>query len=200
MMLLQLSAGQGPKECQQALVLAARQLALEASALDVTLTPVSEQGDDARSLLYALSGQGAQALVRCWQGTLLWVCQSPFRPRHGRKNWFFSGRGFAVSEPALNEGIQYKACKASGPGGQHVNKTASAIQAVHLESGLRVAVSSERSQHANKRLARALLLQKLAERQQQARDQQQRRRWQQHWELERGKPLRTFVGPGFVEK
>src|SRR5262249_23193471 len=43
--------------------------------------------------------------------------------------------------------------RAGGPGGQHVNKTSSAVRAHHGPSGLRVHVTSERSQRANVRLA-----------------------------------------------
>jgi protein subunit release factor B len=50
--------------------------------------------------------------------------------------------------------------RASGPGGQHVNKTESAVRLTHLPSGLVVTCRQERSQHRNK----ALCLQKLRER------------------------------------
>ena len=66
-----------------------------------------------------------------------------------------------AGEAALRD-IRYEAVRASGPGGQHVNKTDSAVRATHLPSGLSVKVQTERSQHANKRLARALLAHKLA--------------------------------------
>jgi len=50
--------------------------------------------------------------------------------------------------------------RSSGPGGQHVNKTESAVRLTHLPSGLVVTAQQERSQHRNK----ALCLQKLRER------------------------------------
>ena len=114
---------------------------------------------------------------------MLWVCQSPFRTRHKRKNWFFSGQLFEIAEQTIDNQIRFQQCRASGAGGQHVNTTDSAVRATHIATGISVRVESERSQHANKRFARALLMQKLALQAQQAASQQQKARWQQHNEL-----------------
>nr|WP_205990965.1 MULTISPECIES: peptide chain release factor-like protein [unclassified Pseudoalteromonas] len=54
--------------------------------------------------------------------------------------------------------IRFQQCRASGAGGQHVNTTDSAVRATHVATGIAVRVESERSQHANKRLARVLLM------------------------------------------
>lgn len=66
------------------------------------------------------------------------------------------------------------------------------ITATHLASGLSVKVSTERSQHANKRLARELLAIKLAQRQASAHSAARQARNRQHWQVERGAPHRTF--------
>ena len=129
---------------------------------------------------------------------MLWVCQSSFRPKHKRKNWFFSGQMFEVDESSLDSGVTYQTCRASGAGGQHVNTTNSAVRATHTETGVSVRVESERSQHANKRLARALLFQKLEMMKQEQMTSQEKARWQQHRELERGNPVKTFKGEKFV--
>ena len=93
--------------------------------------------------------------------------------------------------PADGE-IVFQACKASGRGGQHVNTTDSAVHALHVPSGISVKVMSERSQHANKRLARELLALKLARLNAQGEGQARRTRSQQHWEVERGSPVKVF--------
>lgn len=59
------------------------------------------------------------------------------------------------------EDFTFTATRSSGPGGQHVNKTDSAVHAVHRASGLAVKVSSERSQADNKRIAIELLTARL---------------------------------------
>ena len=79
-----------------------------------------------------------------------------------------------------------------GKGGQHVNTTDSAVHALHVPSGISVKVMSERSQHANKRLARELLALKLARLNAQGEGQARRSRSQQHWAVERGSPVKVF--------
>ena len=131
-------------------------------------------------------------------------------PAPRRKNWFIGAEVFETDEPPATDGasplrlqdkdIRYETLRASGPGGQHVNKTDSAVRATHGPSGLSVKVQTERSQHANKRLARALLAHKLAALESDAATQARQQRWLQHHGVERGNAARTFVGAGFVER
>jgi peptide chain release factor len=138
--------------------------------------------------------------------SLLWICPSPYRPRHGRKNWFIGGAVFNAGETGDGPGeldcadIRFEAVRASGPGGQHVNKTDSAVRATHVPSGLSVKVQTERSQHANKRLARALLAHKLANVAEVAASAERQQRWQSHRAVPRGLAQRTFVGERFIER
>ncbi len=53
--------------------------------------------------------------------------------------------------------LDYRTCRASGAGGQKVNKTDSAVQLTHRPTGLMVRVETERSQHQNRATALALL-------------------------------------------
>jgi len=59
--------------------------------------------------------------------------------------------------------LEWKACRGSGAGGQHRNKTDSAVQLTHRPSGLTVRCESERSQHQNRRLASEMIRSKLLE-------------------------------------
>jgi len=96
--------------------------------------------------------------------------------------------------------IRYEATRASGSGGQHVNKTDSAVRATHVASGLSVKVQSERSQLPNKRLAGQLLAGKLQALAQVQADRDKSQRRQLHLQAERGNAVRVFSGPGFVEQ
>jgi peptide chain release factor 1 len=53
--------------------------------------------------------------------------------------------------------IEWQTCRGSGAGGQHRNKTESAVQMTHIPTGLRVRVENERSQHSNRALAMEIL-------------------------------------------
>ena len=209
MWLLQLSAGRGPEECERAVGLALKQLQHEAQQQQLGCKLLEQQSGRRagcfKSVLVQLAGDNANALSQHWQGPMLWVCASPYRPKHKRKNWFFSGESFELSssetEPRrVDDDIEYRSCRASGAGGQHVNTTDSAVQARHKATGLQVRVESERSQHANKKLARCLLLHKLKQQADEEQRQQQQQRWQQHLQLTRGNAQRRFVGTGFIEE
>lgn len=205
MLLMQITAAQGPLECCRAVALALARLQHEAKMAQIKLHiieivpgPVS---GTFRSVLLQLEGSAASSLAQKWEGTIQWICDSPDRPNHKRKNWFI---GVAVSEAALTDiakfdgKITFEAIRARGPGGQHVNKTATAIRATHVSSGINVKVQNERSQHANKKLAELLIMQKLRalEFDGHARE---RAGWRmQHNQLNRGNPVRVFKGEAFV--
>ncbi|MEJ7808360.1 MAG: peptide chain release factor H [Telluria sp.] len=206
MIWLQITANTGPAECCLAVKKALGVFSAEALEAGVEARLVEQlEGPVAgtlRSVLLELDeGAAAQALARRWCGSLLWVCASPYRALHKRKNWFLHGAAFAP--PQVHEGmgeIRYEATRASGPGGQHVNKTDSAMRATHVASGLSVKVQTERSQHANKRLAGQLLATKLAALAQVAADNQKSARRMGHLQSQRGNAVRVFVGSGFVER
>ncbi len=202
------TSGQGPDECALAvheLVLRIVQEAAKAGVVADILDSVDgrKQGTYSSALL-CLSGNGAKAFTKPWVGTIQWICQSPYRPHHKRKNWFI---GANILEPLADEKIElkdgditWKTARTSGPGGQHVNTTDSAVQATHHPSGVQVTASAMRSQHANKQLALEKLFAILLSRKRERAAKQAQEKWKKHYELERGNPVKIFVGMAFKEQ
>jgi peptide chain release factor len=200
---LQITSGQGPAECcwvvarlAEVLQQAAVEAGLELCLLETT---GGDQPGTFRSALFSLEGQGAALFVEPWRGTVQWIGKSPFRPHHKRKNWFVGVQVFAPPEqPSWSaEELQIEAMRSSGPGGQHVNKTSSAIRITHLPSGLSAIAREERSQHRNRKLALARLAELFEQRRADAEGGARQQRWAQHSGLERGNAVRMFEGPQF---
>lgn len=205
---LQITSGRGPAECQfvvaQLLPIVEREARAEGIACELIETILGDEAKTLRSALLSLQGEAAalSAFSARWVGSILWIGKSPVRPHHRRQNWFVGVERWEVPEqPSWHErDLEFSTLRASGPGGQHVNKTESAVRLVHRPTGLAVVAREERSQQQNKRLALARLA---ALFEQQSKDSQasaERQRWDQHNSLERGNALRTFVGPDFREK
>ena len=197
MLLIQITAAHGPAECEHAARLTLREL-LRCAEREGTVMQILEELPTAagyKSALLRVDAESIPLWLAEWLGTIQWVFASPFRPHHPRKNWFVAVQRCEAPEALPQEGeIIFQACRASGKGGQHVNTTDSAVHAVHVASGIVVKVMTERSQHANKRLARELIALKLAQRQQEGLLQSARQRSQQHWQVERGKPVKLMRG------
>lgn len=205
---LQITSGRGPVECQLAVVKLAERLATEASrsglACEVLDIVEARERGAALSALLSLEGVDARAFASRNCGSVLWICPSPVRSGHKRKNWFV---GVELLAPPDTGGtslraadVTFEAMRASGPGGQHVNKTESAVRATHRPSGLVATAREERSQAMNKKLALARLAGLLAEGAASAKAEAERDRWSQHDALERGRPVRTFEGLAFKER
>ena len=206
MLLLQLSSSQGPAECELAVTKTLGQISYEAKASNVTIEVVEHVAGSKlgtyRSILLALDGDTAESLAQRWCGTVQWICKSPYRPRHERKNWFIGIAMFSQPPEKMRQvkasDLSFESCRPSGPGGQHVNKTDSAVRVTHLPSGISVKVQVHRSQHANKQLAVLLIEQKLdaITIQNASGDRAQRRIF--HHSVERGNAQLVFLGMKFV--
>lgn len=195
MSIVQISAALGPAECELAVKYTLQEIQKQAKTqkiqLDIIETNETPYGYS--SLLLNVADD-AQTWLNTWLGTIQWTFQSPIRPNHKRKNWFVGVTQFETPQQLPNDDtILFQACRASGAGGQHVNTTDSAIHATHIASGISVKVMSERSQHANKRLAKELIALKL---QQQFENNQSNHKQAQHLQhalIERGNAVRSFT-------
>jgi len=143
----------------------------------------------------------AEAFVATWIGSILWVARSPLRPYRKRKNWFIGVVRLAGAPPKpvplKPVDVRFETLRAGGPGGQHQNKTESAVRAVHAPTGLVVVAREARSQHRNKVIAleRLTLLVKLAGELAEIADRDKVQTG--HALLERGRPVRTSKGERF---
>lgn len=195
---LQVSAGQGPVECSWAVVKVMEQIQSEASAasLDFKMIEV-EPGPvpgTVHSALVSISGAQAETFAASWNGTVQWTARSPYRPEHKRKNWFVGINAIKpVDETRFNmRNVHWETMRSSGPGGQHVNRTESAVRATHLPTGLHATAMEERSQHLNRKLALARLAQRLDRMNAKRHGDERKKRWRAHQTLERGNPVRVF--------
>ncbi|KES13562.1 MULTISPECIES: peptide chain release factor H [unclassified Snodgrassella] len=199
MQLLQLSAAYGPAECCLAVVKALARLQYEAKQKQVEVQVLEQEPakHGLHSVLVSLEGTQASALADMWQGTIQWVCTSPYRPQHKRKNWFIGASCFNPVVQQYSDEIVFETMRSSGAGGQHVNKTESAVRATHTASGISVKVQSERSQHANKKLAVLLLQHKLLQQEQRLQASNKAAHHKHHHQIARGNPVRIFTGMDF---
>ena len=205
---LQITSGRGPAECQLAVAKLADVIEKEALKASLACELLDAMDGEARgallSALLSLEGDGARAFAKRSEGSVLWICPSPVRPTHKRKNWFVGVDLLAPPDTESTAALKpadvvFEAMRASGPGGQHVNKTESAVRATHKPTGLVATAREERSQAMNKKLALARLAGLLRDGAAAAKAGGDRDRWAHHDALERGKPTRTFEGLSFKE-
>lgn len=158
-----ITSGRGPVECRRAVkgvtsafLSDAEDLGLECDL--ITGNDPDGEGPVSSRIVLADGGLDAFGLISSWLGTVQWISRSDRRAKADRKNWFVGVREECLldaSQTAIDEkDVEFTAMTAGGPGGQHQNKTASAVRAVHRPTGIAVVVRSDRSQHRNK--ARAL--------------------------------------------
>ncbi|MGY0039261.1 peptide chain release factor-like protein [Pedobacter sp. NJ-S-72] len=133
--------------------------------------------------------------IKEWHGSVLWIAQSPYRRFHKRKNWYV-GVGIFESQEKLRwnpKEVTIETLRASGPGGQNVNKVESAVRATHKPSGLQVLAMDTRSQLQNKKLCLERLENKVIAWQTTQLVDEQQVQWQNHAALSRGNPVKTIT-------
>ena len=139
------------------------QRGFQAEVVDVS--PAEEAG--IRSATFALRGEYAYGYLRGETGNHRLIRISPFDSA-GRRHTSFAAVDVTPeladdfdSDIDYDRDVREDTYRSSGAGGQHVNKTDSAIRLTHLPTGVVVQCQNERSQHKNRAMARRMLVSKL---------------------------------------
>jgi peptide chain release factor len=194
-----ITAGVGPAECRIALSRCLDVMEERAGVLGChfevqTLFEGDKHGP--KSAIVNVSGENAEAMALEYVGSLKFVFESPLRPSHGRKNWFVGCSRLDLPDTTAAEpderDLEFESFRAGGPGGQHQNKTDSAVRVRHVPTGIAVVSRKERSQHQNKKEAIRMLTRILAAAATEKAEKGKRSVFMLNKEVERGNPVQTI--------
>lgn len=196
-MYIQISSGQGPVECQRVVWLVHKKLISGLNGLKLFDSEKGYSKNCYKSITLACDEQISLDDIReNWLGTIQWRGPSPFRPNHKRKNWFVkvSLISIEISEVFDPSKVEFQAFRGSGPGGQHVNTSDSAVRAIYMPSGMAVTSSEQRSQFLNKQSALLKLKKKLEDLESEKEQSVTAGSRMLHYQLERGNPVKILNG------
>ena len=162
----------------------------------IEASPGEEAG--LKSATFTVKGENAYGILKAERGVHRLVRLSPFDQAHRRHTSFAQ----VIVSPLLDESVEIEidesdlridTYRASGAGGQHVNKTDSAVRITHVPTGIVVQCQNERSQLSNKATALRILRSRLAEFEQERREAELARERGAAQEIGFGSQIRSYV-------
>jgi peptide chain release factor 2 len=158
------------------------------------------EGEEAgvKSVTVEITGRYAYGYMRSEAGTHRLIRLSPFDAAHRRHTSFAKVEAIPDIESAIEinirpEDIEVDTYRSTGAGGQHVNKTDSAVRMRHLPSGIVVTCQNERSQLQNREVALKLIKARLYEMEQKKREEETARLKGEHVQADFGTQIRTVT-------
>jgi peptide chain release factor 2 len=171
----------------------------EAEGYKVSLVDVTDgEGAGIKSATLQIEGEYAYGYLKCESGVHRLVRISPFDSNARRHTSFCA----VFAWPEVDDDIQIEikpddlkvdTYRSSGAGGQHVNKTDSAVRITHIPTGVIVACQSERSQHSNRDRAMKMLKAALYEREMKEREKEKDAVNSSKMANEWGSQIRSYV-------
>jgi peptide chain release factor 2 len=150
-----------------------------------------------KSVSILVKGKYAYGLLKSEIGVHRLVRISPFDANNRRHTSFASVFVYPSKEDIkvnINENeLKIETFRSSGAGGQHVNKTESAVRITHIPTGISVTIRSERSQHKNKEIALRILKAKLYEYYKQKEEEKLKELEKQKTDITWGYQIRSYI-------
>ncbi|MCP5513964.1 MAG: peptide chain release factor 2 [Spirochaetales bacterium] len=170
----------------------------ERKGFDIEVIDMLEAEGGLKSVTVQVKGSYAHGYLKGESGIHRLVRISPFDSNARRHTSFASVYISPVIEDDINveirpEDLRVDTYRASGAGGQHINKTDSAIRITHLETGIVVQCQTERSQHKNRANAMKVLKSKLYEYYRQKQDEENEKYSQEKKDIAWGSQIRSYV-------
>lgn len=164
-------------------------------AKELSTKPGEEAGIQSVNLF--ISGPYAYGILSAESGVHRMLRISPYNAQRKRQTSFASVDALPQAEDIQvqvdwDKDVREDTYRASGAGGQHVNKTSSAVRLTHLPSSVVVQCQNERSQHKNRATARNMLLARLYRLEEQKRDAELARLYSEKGEIAWGNQMRSY--------